>query len=135
MNRVQRIIDALVAEGVVIKQTPKDELGYWKFVASENGKELGFARVTSSRNHFGTDEVPKRSLHLDWIEVGKRHRRKGVGSKLYQAIYAFMRSHGYTKLSMNSFTPSGEALAASTLNAKKRPTKGDMDEIWLRDVA
>ncbi len=97
-----------------------------RFVARE-GDELVGNIILWRRRPDAPNSEPF-ALHAEaWLGVLAAHRRRGIGSRLLVPLLAFMRAHGKTVATMNTFYPPGHAfLEASGAVLKHRVVENRM---------
>ncbi|MDH6593627.1 GNAT superfamily N-acetyltransferase [Variovorax sp. TBS-050B] len=97
-----------------------------RFVALEGAEQVGNLMIWRRRPDAPNSEPF--APHADaWLGVLEAHRRRGIGSRLLQPLLAFMRTHGKTVATMNTFHPDGHAfLAAAGAVLKHRAVESRM---------
>ena len=104
--------------------------GHLIFIAEEDGEIIGWFDVKSCDDWF----MLRKSVHIEHINVAKKHRGRGVGSKICQAIFNYFRDKegemyliffysesGFTRFFVkNGFTITGEKFYETRIIKRER---------------
>lgn len=74
------------------------------FVAKETGTALGYALVFSIDSAENAFQYPRKYILLDQLLVLEKHRAKGIGKLLMDAVFAFAESQHIASVEVHHWT-------------------------------